>query len=421
MTPEPDEALVVKELQEIVGRIQLVREEYKDAVADGAILDATEYEEASMFAEQAALRFRRAKPQLDPEDGEVAGRIEADLAALMQIIAEKGPVADEEALVKRLLDDVAKVNPSPVPPAALATRAAVARADFAIEAEQVAGGYRVGLVLEEPQTLYLRREDGSLEAAAPAKGDTHYVGVTLREARTQRFLPGAKIEVEISGVRTPLHQLWGEFQQYGGNAALAEGPLTVHVRPPAYARHGDMLAVYVEPATVELTLAQGEAGLAPVGEEPSPAAPDYDVGDDVLQGLAESRWKQDVGPYHVGFIAEAPEPYWTWNENGELDLQEVAEEHTHHLEIFLTEKGSHRIVPNAHVMLTLTPQQGGEPIEAMLHPLLSTFYHYGKTLTVPPGKYEVEVTVAPPSFGAFDPSVFTETVKETFEWQAEAR
>lgn len=420
--PPPDDRKLARDFQEIVGRIKLVKEEYRDAVKDGAIVDATEYEEAEMFAEQAALRFRKVRGDLDAGHAAIAARIEKDLGALMKLIAGKGSIADEEALVARILADVKKVNPSPIPPAIEGTRAAVVKADFAIEAEQLVGGYRVGIFLHGPRPIYLRTRHGTLEAKVPADGDTHYVGVTVREPRTKRALPGAGVEVQFSGgAAVTLHHVWDEFQQYGGNAKLGPGKLTVRISPPAYHRHGDMLGAFVKPTTVEFTLIVGEKGLVAQGDPPAPVAADYEIGDDVLQGLAEASWKKNVGPYRLGFIAEAPEPYWLWGEDDALNLNAVEARHTHHLEIFVVEKGSNRVVPSAHVVLTLLPKDGGEPIVATLHPLLSAFYHYGKTLTVPPGRYDVQVRVMPPAFGGLGPFIFTEAVQTTFEWEAQAR
>ncbi|WP_410959518.1 hypothetical protein, partial [Salmonella sp. SAL4432] len=84
--------------------------------------------------------------------------------------------------------------------------------------------------------------------------------------------------------------------------------------PPAYARHGDMLHVFVQPVTATL---QGNVRGGALLFDARPVAPtdaDYAIGDDVLQAIAEAGELRDAGPYRVGFIVEGPEPIWPWKD-----------------------------------------------------------------------------------------------------------
>jgi hypothetical protein len=410
--------------QEVLGRLKLVKQEYAIAVGDGGVVDPVEYEESQMFAEQAALHYRRVRDWTKSRDPGAATGIESGLVELMKLVDGKRPVADANRLLDRLVEQVAAVSPSKIPPAVEGTRDAVARADAMITAEAQVSGYRIGVLSGPPRTLYLRRDDGSLAPSAPAAGATHYVAVVLREARTKRFLPGSTITARVAGgAPVELHHLWGEFFQYGANVEAPEGrfELEVTASPPAYCRHGDMLASFVKPATATFHASREGTALRFDGEKPAPGAPDYAVGDDVLQALGEARWKGQAGPYALGFIAEGPEPIWLWK-NGRPELEPAAKDDTNHLEIALMDRSSMRIIPEGDVRLTLERMDvKSAPVEVELHPLLSSFYHYGKTLRVPAGRYRVTVRAEPPRFGALQPGAFVDRAEATFEWDNQPR
>ena len=407
------------DLQEIIGRVKLVKEEYRDGIRDGAIIHQGEYEEAEMFAEQAALRFRRIADAARARDAEATGRIETALGDVMKLIAAKGPNAEADARVEALLADLAKVNPKPIPPAIEETQATVARADAQIVEQQVEG-YRIGLLLGPPRPFYLRQPGGALREQPADSSATQFVAVVLREPLTKRFLPAAKITLRVNGgAEVELSHLWGEFPLYGANLALPANEATaeVSVSPPAYCRHGDMLASFTKPTRASFTIHAENGRWLAMGDRPSASADDYGIGDDVLQAIGEARWKGEAGPYSLGFIAEGPEPIWLW-ENGKAVLKPTAQGETNHLEIALMEKGTMRIVPEAKVSLKLVrddaPQAGA--LEFPLYPLMSEFYHYGNTVEVPPGRYRVTARVEPPSFGSLTPGLFEQPVEVSFSW-----
>lgn len=413
-----DEALAI-EYQEILGRLKLVKEEYVDAIRDGEIIDAQEYEEAEMFAEQAALRFRRVAEHARGKDAAAAERIDGRLKELVALVAARGPVETEETLVAALLEDLAKVNPSPIPPAVEGTRAAVAKSDAQIGAERIVEGYRIGLVLAAPRTVHLRQPDGTLRESAAAADANAFLAVVLREQRTKRFLPGAGIRVRVGQAdAVELPHLWGEFPLYGANLHLPDGAFEVEVEisPPAVHRHGDMLSAFVRPAAARFSVKEESGRRLVEGAPPTETPDDYAIGDDVLQALGEARWKGEAGPYFLCFIAEAPEPIWLWKD-GKPELRPATPGETNHLEIAVLEKGSMRMVPEVEVSLRLDPEEGdAEPLEFPLHPLLSQFHHYGNTVTVPPGRYRVTARVMPPRFGSFTPGLFEAPVEATFSW-----
>ncbi|MGH7805716.1 MAG: hypothetical protein ACREQJ_15315, partial [Candidatus Binatia bacterium] len=247
-----------------------------------------------------------------------------------------------------------------------------------------------------------------------------FVAVVLREPLTKRFLPASKITLRLNaGEPIELAHLWGEFPLYGANVALPEGQAAVEVEvaPPAYCRHGDMLASFTKIARASFALQAQNGRWLAKGDRPAPSAEDYDIGDDVLQAIGEARWKGGAGPYALGFIAEGPEPIWLW-ENGKAVLRPAVQGETNHLEIALMEKSTMRIVPEAKVSLRLVRDDApdAKALEFPLYPLLSEFYHYGNTVQVPPGRYQVTARVEPPAFGSLTPGLFEEAVEVRFPW-----
>ena len=77
-----------------------------------------------------------------------------------------------------------------------------------------------------------------------------------------------------------------------------------------------------------------------------------------------------------------------------------------------------RIVPEAKVSVTLVREDdaSGKKLEFPLYPLMSEFYHYGNTVEVPPGRYQVTARISPPSFGSLSPGLFDQPVEVRFPW-----
>ncbi len=384
-----------------------MRQEYANAVAPGGgtVVDPTEYAETELFAEQAERKLAALRAAGGMPDTAGADRLATRLAAIRKGVAEKAPLAavvdEANAAIAIVQESLAGAVPESVRGAVLATE----RADQAIAAEAVVGEYRLGVV-SGPAVALFRRDGETLVAdPAPAEG-TVYLGVVVREKRTKRPLPAATVDVVVEGqgvrVEAPLRELWGDFHQYGANVALpkGDGPVTVTVRAssPAYARHGDMLNVFVTPATATL---QGHVRGGALTFDASPVLPtdgDYAVGDDLLQATAEAGELHATGPYRVGLIVEGPEPIWLWKE-GKPELEPVAAEHTNHVEVVLVDRASGQLVPRAKIDLSFVAD-GAEVGRATLVPLLSAFSHYGRTVALPKGTTSVRIHVHPPALGA---------------------
>jgi hypothetical protein len=393
---------------DLLGVLKLIRQEYPNAVApSGAtVIDATEYSETELFGEQAGVKLAALRAAGGLGDAGRAARLAAAVTTIRDGVGQKVPpatVVDAAAAAIAIVEEsLAGAVPESIRGAVLATT----RADQAIGAEEVVGDYRIGVV-SGPARQIFRRDDGTLHAEPVAAADTVYVAAVVRERRTKRSLPAAGVSVTIAGqdkrVESRLSELWGDFPQYGGNVGLpGDGPvtITVQVSAPAYARHGDMLNVFVTPATATLK-GQVRGGALVFDARPVTATDaDYAVGDDLLQAIAEAGALRNAGSYRVGFIVEGPEPIWLW-QDGKPVLQPVAATATNHVEVVLIDGDTGQLVPSAGVDVTFLAA-GREVGTASLHPLLSIFSHYGETLTLPPGTNAVRVKVTPPAFGALD-------------------
>jgi hypothetical protein len=392
---------------EVIGALKLLRQEYANAVAPegGGVIDATEYAETELFAEQAQAKFAALMAAGGGPDAARASAITDGLARLREEVARKAPQQAIDTQARGTLALVEDLLAGSVPESIRGTVLAVARADQAIATEEIVGEYRIGLTTGPARPIFARR-DGALVAVPPPAGAI-YVAALVRERRTKRFLPagGVSLDLEGGGGRreVSLVELWGDFHQYGANVVPPpDGPVTITVRvsPPAYARHGDMLTHFVAPvsATVKGVVRQG--ALAFDARPVVPPDADYAVGDDVLQALTEAGSLHDGGPYRIGLIVEGPEPIWIWD-HGTTVLEPVAADATNHVEVVLLDRETGQLVPDASVAVTFLA--GTRPLgSARLHPLLSVFSHYGETLALPAGADTVRVHVDPPSLGAVD-------------------
>jgi hypothetical protein len=393
-------------VSELMGILKLVRQEYGNAVAPagGEVIDQVEYDETQLFAEQADAKFAALRAGGQVRDESRAQAITGGIARVRADVERKAPPAAVVAAVDETLGTVQDLLAGTVPEAIRGTVLATTRADQALGAEVVVGDYRIGVTSGPPRPIF-RRADGRPVEAPTARGA--YVGVTLRERRTKRFLPGATVDLELGGtgerMQRRLVELWGDFHQYGADIVLPDdGPVTVTVSisPPAYGRHGDMLARYVEPATVRL---EGviRGGTLTFDAHPIEAVdPDYAVGDDILVALAETGGLHDAGPYRLGVVVEGPEPYWIWKD-GKPALEPVPEHATNHVEVVLLDRETGQLVPDAGVRLTFLAEDEAVGA-ATLQPLLSVFSHYGVTLVLPARTTAVRVHVDPPALDSLD-------------------
>ncbi len=392
---------------ELIGVLKLVRQEYQNAVtpAGGAVIDATEYAETELFAEQAQAKLA----QLDHAGvlpSAHAGAMRDGIARVREQVGAKAAPAEVGREASAAIALVEELLAGAVPAQVRGTVLATTRADQAIGAEAIVDEYRIG-VSSGPARSIFRREGATLAPEQPVAGEV-YVAALVRERRTKRFLPAQTVTLTITAgdmrVGARLAELWGDYHQYGANVGLpaSEGPVTVTitVSPPAYARHGDMLTHFVAPATATLA-AHVRAGALLFDAKPvQPVDADYSVGDDVLQAVAEAGTLHDAGPYRIGVIVEGPEPFWVW-QDGKPVLQAVGADATNHVEVVLLDRDNGQLVPDAAVRLTFlagTREVGS----AHLHPLLSVFSHYGETLALSPDATTVRVHVDPPALGSID-------------------
>jgi hypothetical protein len=418
-------------IAELTATVKLVAQEYALAVDDaGVVVDDTEIAEAELFTDQARSKYQRLSPQVKTEHAGEAGAAESAIHRLADAVSARRPPGEVRDLSAAAADALGKLGPSESV-ATAGLRSATDQADRTIVAEEVAADYRVGVMVEPPVKLFRSGAGDQVVEVSPPAGAGSFIGVVLRERRTKRFLPSATVQVRVdadkpapgsSAMEVTLQPIWADFPLYGGHLpTLPEGAgtLHVHVDPPQCARHADMLRHADKPADAAFayTSLSGRPALAP--RPPGPQDADYSIGDDILRGLTEAREIARAGDYRVGFIAEPPEPFWLWDHGPEL--KPVGAGATHHLEVMLLDTTSGQLVPGAEVRLTLT-RAGGDvpPLQVPLHELLSAYQHYGETLAVPPGDYEVRVDVKPPQLVVTDERRIMKPASAMFRWSVPA-
>lgn len=376
----PQGASTAERIGGVVEALRLVGVEYANAVANGEVVDSTEYEETLLFLERATGRWREVPPEA--RAGIRGGdRMEEILTRLEDLVQAKGPRDEVRGLVDEALS-ILKPH-APTPPEIIAFREAVARADEAIAAEKTVGEYRIGIAAKDERVF-----------------------VVLREARTKRNLPYAEVAIVSGGTRVSLSPAYDPVLGEAYAARLAELPegeaaLTVEVSPPRMPRHGDMTAHFTEPAVATFRVTRRGDGIEVAGAEPPAPVPlDYEFGTDVAMALAECGDRVvESGPFKIGFINDGAEPYWFVRDGG-MEIDPVEGEENRHLEVVVLEAKTHRPVMTAGVEIEVRRTDGdGRGRIFRLHPLWSAFAHYGRTVALEPGSYVVTVRVtAPPTW-----------------------
>ncbi|HEX2298645.1 MAG TPA: iron transporter [Pseudonocardiaceae bacterium] len=112
--------------------------------------------------------------------------------------------------------------------------------------------------------------------------------------------------------------------------------------------------------------------------------------------IAERGGETTSGPWRIGYIVEAAEPWFEPGGNG-YQFREPAAGETHHIEIIPFEASTGRVVPNVPIRLEIV-DAGGQVVDAKdLNFYYSTFFHYANNFSVPqPGQYTLRATLQPP-------------------------
>src|SRR6185295_14484494 len=210
---------------EVIGALKLVRQEYGNAVAPegGKVIDATEYAETELFAEQAQAKFATVAAVPGGPDPARAKAIADGLTRLHEAVVRTAPQSDIDEQSWASLTLLEELLAGAIPETIRGTVLAVNRADQAIATEEIVGEYRIGLTTGPPRSVFVRRGSALFPVPKPPAGAA-YVGVVVRERRTKRFLPAGTVTMTLDGAggqrELTLPELWGDFHQYGANVAL---------------------------------------------------------------------------------------------------------------------------------------------------------------------------------------------------------
>ncbi len=426
----PDEADGISEhVETVVGPLRLVKEEYRDAVRDGVVIDTGEYRESRMFAREARRAWRAVRDTAAVRlDEQALEGLDRDFDELVNLVEDRGTIGREEELVKAIrsrLDTLGGEVPRPLRGVVESIR----RADADLGGERSVGDYRIGVALTDPAPLY---RDGDVVSSAPDAA--RQLRVLVREKRTKRPVPDAAVSVRWSDTEgTPvtdsplsLQAVWGPYFFDGANvdvpARAAE--LRVNVEPPRVARHADMKGVLTRGAEAAFEVHRDGGTLRVSGPEPAPVPEDYELASDVSMALGEALLIREARPYRIGFIAEHAEPFWFPRDKSEtvgkmaFRLADYPEDANRHLEALVLEHGTNRIVPGARVRLRLEPLEDGEVHRFELPFLMAAFHHYGNSVVLPPGQYRGRITVGRPDVLTLNPDAFPERRRVTFTWNA---
>lgn len=417
-----------KGAEAVLGPLRLVKEEYRDAVRNGNVIDTGEYRESRMFAREARRSWKHFRDTAARRLGsESLRQLDRDFDGLVALVEDRGPVQREERMVNRMMTQLKSLGGGKVSPSLQGVVDSIRRADRDIQGERTDNDYRIGLALLDSSNLY-RGE----KVVSASTGAARQVRVILRQHRTKRPVPGAVVKVRwvdtggqpVGPSIGPLPEVWGPYPFYGTNVNVpskASG-LRVTVRPSRLGRHADMKGILTRSASAEFGLVRSADGVRAAGPDPTPVAEDYELASDVSMALGEALLFRSAAPYRIGFIAEHAEPFWYPAEQSDtaeelsFRLAQIPEDANRHLEALVLEQGTNRVVPHAQVQLTLEPVNGGDVYRFELPFLMAAFYHYGNSVVLPSGDYRGRITVGRPKLLTLEPGYFPDRRQVSFTW-----
>ncbi|MDQ3764438.1 MAG: hypothetical protein M3460_23615 [Actinomycetota bacterium] len=191
-------------------------------------------------------------------------------------------------------------------------------------------------------------------------------------------------------------------------------------------RRGLQSFVLVLPLALAVTACSGDQGARTTEQGGSPPASETQR---VPAGVAtqyatmeeeirEAGGEQTAGPWRVGYIVEAAEP-WYEIRDGRQVFRQPAPGETHHIEILPIEVATGRIVPDVPIRLEVIDASGAVIDAQPLNFYYSTFFHFANNFRVPqPGTYTLRATLGVPQFNrhaeAGQPAPLAEGATVTF-------
>lgn len=157
--------------------------------------------------------------------------------------------------------------------------------------------------------------------------------------------------------------------------------------------------VVVLPLALAAAACSGQNGSAPAaGENQQVPAGVATQQATMEEEIREAGGEQTVGPWRVGYIVEAAEP-WYEIRDGQQTFRQPAPGETHHIEVLPIEAATGRVVPNVPIRLEVIDASGAVVDSQQLNFYYSTFFHYANNFRVPqPGSYTLRATLEPPQF-----------------------
>jgi hypothetical protein len=129
---------------------------------------------------------------------------------------------------------------------------------------------------------------------------------------------------------------------------------------------------------------------------PAGVAAQYSV---LEEEIAANGGATTTGPWRIGYIVEAAEPWYEPPRNGKMSWRTPKPGETHHIEIIPIEKSTGRIMPETPISVQVLDQNGKVVDEKSLNFYYTDFFHYANNFEVPkPGTYTLKATIGVPTF-----------------------
>lgn len=145
---------------------------------------------------------------------------------------------------------------------------------------------------------------------------------------------------------------------------------------------------------------RGEFTVTAAGTAAAPAIPQGVVSQYTVleQEINDAGGQTTVGPWRIGYVVEAAEP-WYQAESGRQHFRQAAPGETHHIEIIPIEAATGRIVPDVPIHVDVLDAAGNVVDSKALNFYYAEFFHYANNFSIPQaGTYTLRAKLDPPTF-----------------------
>lgn len=408
-------------LEQMLQHAETIQQNYLPSYdLGGQIRSWTSYYASTQTLKRAQAQFNSAYKSFHASQPVLAQRITESLNAIEQHLAAKAHPSLLGSEAYRLIRDIYLADPSVIPKALTTYHRTIDRLSGQFVSEAVQGDYRVGLILEQPRTIYKLYQTPNrnlrILRADNAFSANQALRVVLRHAKTGDILSGTHVSIELLDAKTKkqqwsrkMYEIWDGYPAYVLPVKLPAGKtfiLQVTVSPFPVSRTPKSFNALRGGAEMRFS-ATMKGGNLEVAKATNLPPLQWRGGLDLLEALAETggNWR-DSGPYRMGFAIKHPRQVYTWK-LGSLKKRHLMRPNNGEIFVFLQDKRTGMLIPSRRLKAFVYWQSpyGRYRSSFRLKPVYNGYAGYQAPMALLPMRYDVEISVMPALISSFHPQI----------------